>query len=240
MHGLNALLLILLLLVVSSNLFPNGGSLDVNETYNAEQLALYQSAHKGAYTLVRGTGNNIVLLPLKNTTISYQSIINLAASQNATALLPAGTHPTVVAGYKVQRKILRQNYASYGTSIGSISWNTGPQTSIYMIKPFSRGTITTVTTDILIDPVLDFGALTDPTDLEVMVALVRKNRQIMAQAPMQALGPTELLPGDAMLSDEDLKAVLRDNLDPTNAHMCCTTAMLSKSLGGVVAWWIRT
>lgn len=64
-----------------------------------------------------------------------------------------------------------------------------------MVKPLSRGTIKINSTSIFDNPLVDFGAFTDPTDIEIVLALIRKNRQIMAQLYMTQLGPLELTPG---------------------------------------------
>lgn len=102
------------------------------------------------------------------------------------ALLPPGTDISVLR-YEAHRKGILQHYDSFSTSVGSISWDTGAQTTIYMTKPFSRGSTKIASTDILDNPIIDFGALTDPTDIEVLLALFRKNRELMAQPSMQEL-----------------------------------------------------
>lgn len=213
---------------------PNADSLNSNATYDAEQRALYDTSREGAYTLVRGTGNNIALLPLKNATSDWKSIINLAKSQDPASLLPPNTHASVIKGYAAQRELLFKHYASSKTAVGSLSWNTGSQTTVYMIKPLSRGSIAINSTSILENPLIDYGALTDPTDVEFVLSLFLKNRQIMAQPSMQALGPTEISPGANITSDEDLKAKFRTLINPSNAHECCTLPMMKLELGGVV------
>ncbi|KAK0122039.1 hypothetical protein ONS95_010303 [Cadophora gregata] len=105
----------------TSNIEPNGGSLNTNSTYDAEQRALYDASREGAYTLTRGTGNNIALLPLKNATLNWEPIISLAKSQDPASILPPNTHPSVVKGYAAQRKLLFKHYSSSKTAIGSLS-----------------------------------------------------------------------------------------------------------------------
>lgn len=68
--------------------------------------------------------------------------MNLARSEDPASFLPPNADPTVLAGYVAQRNILAQKYGSFGAPVGSMSWNTGPDTTIYMVKPFSRGSIT--------------------------------------------------------------------------------------------------
>ncbi len=220
--------------IVTSNLEPNAGTLNTNATYDAEQRALYDSSRQGAYTLIRGTGNNIALVPLKNATSKWKSIIDQAKALDPASLLPPNTDPSVIRGYAAQREMLFKQYASSRTSVGSLSWNTGPETTVYMIKPLSRGSITITTTSVLDNPLIDFGALSDPTDLEFVLALYLKNRQIMQQPSMQALGPTEISPGGNSTYEEVLKTAFRARIQPSNAHECCTLPMLDLDLGGVV------
>jgi len=221
-------------LLVTSNVFPNADSVQNNATFFAEQLALYNSAHQGALTLTAQTGNNVVSLSLKETTTNWTALIALAASQNAVSLLPPGSDPTVIAGYAAQRKQILELYASYDSAIGSISWNTGATTSVYMVKPLSRGSVNINSTSIFDNPLVDFGAFTDPTDIELVLALIRKNRQIMAQPTMQQLGPTELTPGVGLTTDDQIKTAIRAQINPSIAHECCTLPMLPLEHGGVV------
>ncbi|KAL2060753.1 hypothetical protein VTL71DRAFT_9395 [Oculimacula yallundae] len=218
----------------TSNISPNADSLNTNASYDTEQRALYDTSREGAYTLTRGTGNNIALLPLKNTTSNWQSIISLAKSQIPSSLLPPNTHPSIIAGYTAQRAQLIKQYLSPKSAIGSLSWNTGSQTTVYTIKPLSRGSITINSTSVLDNPLIDFGSLTDPTDIEFVLSLFLKNRQIMSQPSMQLLGPVEISPGANLTSAEDLKSKIRTLLSPSNAHECCTLPMMKLELGGAV------
>lgn len=223
-----------MLSIVTSNHEPNGGSLNANATYDAEQHAIYESTRKGAYTLIRTTGNQNLALPLRNTTTSFKSIIDAARGRDAASVLPPNTDSTVLKGYEAQRERLLDQFNSLHSPIGSISWNTGPATTIYMLHPLSRGTIEISSTDPLANPVVDFRSLSDPTDLDNMLALFRKNRDIMATPSMQELGPTEIAPTGGFTTDEELKAALRASIQPSNAHQCCTLPMMKKAYGGVV------
>lgn len=139
----------------------------------------------------------------------------------------------MIKGYAAQRKQILQLYASYSSAIGSISWNTGATTSVYQVKPLSRGTIKINSTSIFDNPLVDFGALTDPTDIELVLALLKKNRQIMATPFIQQLGPTELTPGASLTTDDQLKAAIRAQINPSIAHQCCTLPMMPLAYGGV-------
>ena len=91
------------------------------------------------------------------------------------------------------------------------------------------------TTDPLADPVVDFASLSVESDLDILVAALRKNREFIASPAMQELGPIiELSPGANVTSDEDLKDAFRQLLAPTYSHPCCTCPMMPEELGGVV------
>ena len=222
---------------VTANLFPNADSLNTNTTYDAEQRAIYDATRGGAYTVTRGTGNNIMALPLSNITSNAASIISKASAYPAASALPSGAPDSVLKGYTAARKILLQQYASQRNSIATVSWNTGSTTSIYMVKPLSRGSVLVANaSDPLAEPRLDFNALADPTDLETTLAVLRKNRLVMASPFMQGLGPVEAGPaGVPGVEDEErLKAALRAAIVPSNAHPCCTAAIGKEKNGAVV------
>lgn len=84
------------------------------------------------------------------------------------------------------------------------------------------------------NPLIDFGSLTDSVDLEVVLVLFRKNCELTATPPMRVLGPTALSPGANLTTDAQLETALRGLIGPSNARMCCTAAMMKRELGGVV------
>jgi choline dehydrogenase-like flavoprotein len=119
-------------------------------------------------------------------------------------------------------------------AVGDISWNTGPETSIYMTRPLSRGSVKINSTSILTDPLIDFGAITDPTDLEMLLAIYLRNRDLMNSPDLAVLGPIETSPAPGVTDKEAIKELLKAKLQPSNAHECCTNAMLKREDGGVV------
>ncbi|KAI1133777.1 hypothetical protein F5Y10DRAFT_228540 [Nemania abortiva] len=219
----------------SSNVTPNSGSLDSNATYNAEQRALYDSDRAGAYTIVRSLSTNIAQLSLQLATGNYSAIAVEARSRDPAASLPNDVDPTVLEGYKKQRELLIQEFEGQGAAVGTLNWGTSSSSVIYNLKPLSRGTVNINSTDPLASPVLDYRTATDPIDLAVYVALFRRNRELFAAPDMASLGPVEASPFGAQLqTDEEIIAVLRQQINPSNGHQCCTAAMLPRDLGGVV------
>ncbi|KAI1300919.1 hypothetical protein F5Y03DRAFT_221830 [Xylaria venustula] len=219
----------------TSNITPNSGSLDSNATYNAEQEALYDTNRTGAYTIIRTLSTNIGQLSLQLATENYSAIAAEARARDPAASLPSDVDPTVLEGYKQQRELLIQQMEGEDAAIGTLYWGTSSTSLIYGLKPLSRGTVNINTTDPLVNPVLNYRTATDPTDLAVYVALFRKNRELFAAPDMASLGPTEASPFGAQLqTDEDIIAVLRQQISPGQAHQCCTAAMLPLDLGGVL------
>ncbi|KAF2662540.1 GMC oxidoreductase [Lophiostoma macrostomum CBS 122681] len=216
----------------TSNLFPNSGSLSSNATYATEQRALYDNGEPSAFDITATTGNLIIQLPLSNWTSNSSSIISTAKSQDPAQLLGGNPDPTVISGYRKQRDAVISNIN--GGAVGDISWSTGPTTSIYMTRPLSRGSITINSTSILDAPLIDFGAITDPTDLEILLAIYLKNRELMATPDIAVLGPIETSPAPGITDLEAIREALKKFLQPSNAHQCCTNAMMEKEDGGVV------
>lgn len=103
-------------------------------------------------------------------------------------------------------------------------------------RPLSRGSIMINSTDPLTVPLIDYRVYTDPTDLEVAVAIVRAARRFMSTAAMQELGAVEISPGVEVESDEDIVEAIASTLgEPTFGHLAGTCAMEERSLGGVVS-----
>lgn len=205
-----------------------------NQTYANEQLALYQSSRQGPYTITAQSGNTVVFLPLPNITSDYQSIINLASSQPLTVIHPSSADASILAGYSAQRSIVLRLYGSTNASVQETGWGGGNTVPITLVKPLSRGSIQINTSDVLGQPVIDFGVLSDPTDLETIIAALRINRAAIASPPMQELGLLELSPGANLTTDEELRVALKELIVPTYSHPCCTCAMMNREFGGVV------
>ena len=158
-----------------------------------------------------------------------------ARKRDAAAYLPPDTDPTVLAGYKAQRKIILDDLEGTDTPIGMIHWGTGNSVTLYFIRPLSRGSIIINSTNILVAPLVDFRTVTDPTDFDLFISLFKKSREIMNAPSMKILGPKEDLPfSEEITDDATLKEIFSTIMNPTTAHECCTASMRPKKHGGVV------
>ncbi|KAK3320154.1 hypothetical protein B0T19DRAFT_282750 [Cercophora scortea] len=220
----------------TNNKVPNSNTFANNATFNAEQRALYDAHQPSAYSIVATLSTNIAILSLRDATPSYHGIARSAANANPADSLPAGTDPTVLAGYAAQRALILSQFESPNIGVGTLSWGTGNAAQVYHLRPLSRGSVNIASTDPLAAPLIDYRTGTDPVDWRVYLAIFRKNRELFATPHMQALGPVEGAPfGLNVTTDEQIVAVMKDLVNPSNAHQCCTAAMLPKALGGVVS-----
>lgn len=205
-----------------------------DKTFAEEQLALYRTKRQGAYTICANSGNTVSFLPLPVVTAGFRSIINIAKSQFVEVFYPTDVHPSITAGYELQRKLVLDLYATTDTAVIENGFNGGASFPLTLLKPLSRGTVLINTTDPLQPPRIDWGAFTNPADVEIMIAAVRKQRELVATKAMLELGPVELAPGAILTSDEQLRAALRQQVVPTYSHLCSTCSMMKREYGGVV------
>lgn len=200
------------------------------------QLARYNAHQSSAYTIVKGLSPLFGTLALQDATTDYQAIIDDARAREPASSLPPDVDPTVLAGYTAQREVLLQQFQNPNLAVGVLYWDSSTQAQVYHLKPFSRGNLTINSTDPLANPVIDYRTATDPTDFAVIVALFRRLRAVMAAPSMTVLGPIEASPlSGKVQTDEEIIAVARDTLIPTNSHQCCSAPMLPLKLGGVVS-----
>lgn len=208
---------------------PNADDIETNKTFVAEQLELYWRQRQGAYTITHFSGNVVAFLPLPNVTSDYQTIAKLALSSNGSASSYAES-----AGYNAQRSIISKLYESTEASVQETGFSSGSTVPITLVKPLSRGSVSIVSDNVFDEPAVDFGTFTHPSDIEIMIAAVRKNREMLSQPSMQELQPIELAPGANVITDAALRAALRVSVQPTYSHPCCTNPMMPEKLGGVV------
>lgn len=185
-------------------------------------------------TIPHFSGSMVAFLPLENMTTSYQEILVSASAVNLTALTPAGTDPTITAGYKAQADQLLALYDSTKAAVEEVAWGGGDTVSVAMIRPFSRGTIKINSTDASDAPIIDFGTFSHPTDMDVAVESLKKVRQWMASAAMQEVEAKEIYPGANVTSDQQIADAIRNFATSSWQHPTSSCAMLKRKLGGVV------
>lgn len=96
--------------------------------------------------------------------------------------------------------------------------------SVCNLRPTSRGHVRMASADPLIYPKIDCNYLSTDSDREIAVRGLRMTRQIMAARALARHHPEEVLPGPAVVSDEELQAAASE-LGTTIFHPVGTCAM---------------
>lgn len=148
---------------------------------------------------------------------------------------PKGTDPTVIEGYYRQTELLANYLSSGRVAAQEVAFGGGAGLPVALEKPFSRGTININSTDPWIDPVVDYGVLSNPADLDVFVEMVKFIWKLYKTPAMQRLGATCTSPNPAFSADSDIRAAIKASVVPTFAHPCCTAPMMRREHGGVVS-----
>lgn len=113
-----------------------------------------------------------------------------------------GLDSSVLAGYDAQKTLVLEAYRSNTTSIQETGYNGGTVVPITLLKHLSRGSVLINSTSVFAAPLFDWGAMTFPTDLDILVASLRATRRMYADAAIQELGPVEVTPGAHLISDD--------------------------------------
>jgi choline dehydrogenase-like flavoprotein len=135
----------------------------------------------------------------------------------------------ILSGYEKQHAIIIKDIDS--EAVGGSSWNTGPETSIYMTRSLSRGYIKVNLTNILDARLIDYGTLTDPTDLDMSYAIYMNNREPIATPDLAVLHPIGTAPASGVSNEQDIEEKIRATLQPSNAYQCCTVDTMPREYG---------
>ncbi|KAI5779573.1 hypothetical protein EDC01DRAFT_305609 [Geopyxis carbonaria] len=214
----------------------NPTNLTTNATFAAEQLARYYASASGPYTLARGAGG--AFLPLSQI-LPAAALPGLLASFTTPPPAAAAAAAAVRAGYQRQAHLLRAFHAANRLTASESSFVADCGLAQSLQKPLSRGRITLASASPFAAPVVDYGVLSHPADLAVLVALTRVNRALFTQPALAKLGPKLTLPDPEAVTDRQLEEVVRENLQPSMAHPCCTTPMGRRGEGAVVDGRLR-
>ncbi len=91
-------------------------------------------------------------------------------------------------------------------------------------KPKSRGTIRARTPNVKDKPEIIFNYLQQQEDIDGFRACVRLTREIIAQKAMEPYRDSEIQPGEAVQSDEDIDAFVRSAVESAY-HPSCACRM---------------
>ena len=170
---------------------------------------------------------------LPTVTEDYESIVTRYEAQDPAEFLPEDTHPTVLKGYsafqKLHAKLMRSTdsnwlwFPLFGTPGGIVM-------SEHIV---SHGTVNIDPANPDAEPIVDYRALSNPIDLDIMVENIRYMRKYFQTKDFAPWNPTETVPG-INVEGEALREWIRQVLVPSNFHPVATASKKPRELGGVV------
>ena len=222
---------------LSNTVFLNPLTITSNASFNASAFAQYEKDRQGPYSL--GRGNAFAFLSFQRFSSKYRAIASSLAQQSPTQYLPVrySNIPVLLAGFNKQRDILINRFLGDDAAVGEIPIQPWGHVTVALQKPLSRGTIILNTTDPQAPPIVQWNALMNPVDGQILSELVRWNRMHWARKELSVYDPVELLPGAQYQSDQDIvhQSAKAGILDPTYAHPSGGCSMMPEALGGCVS-----
>ena len=214
---------------------PDPNDLFTNQTFIAEAQAEFDANRTGPLTIA--SGNCAAFLPLN--VIAPDTFNQIAAkyeAQDPAAYLPAGADLTIVAGYQAQKTALANAMRSSGAAMYNLFLRGSNQEgSLVFLHPLSRGTVNINPQDpYFAHPVVDYRALTNPADADILVEFTHFTRRYFLETSLQTYDPVEAWPGANVTEPADIVDALRSVMIPSSFHPIGTAAMMPRALGGVV------
>ncbi|KAF6811571.1 glucose oxidase [Colletotrichum musicola] len=170
---------------------------------------------------------------LPTMTTEFEAIAARYEAQDPAEFLPADTHPSVVAGYAAFQRLHAKLLRSKNANAMWLPLQGRAGGIVMSMHVASHGTINIDPANPESDPVVDYRALSNPTDLDVMVEIIEFMRRYMASPDFAPHSPRETSPG-AGVTGEALRDWIRAQYIPTNFHPIATAAKKPLEMGGVV------
>ncbi|KAI5250271.1 hypothetical protein E4T43_00215 [Aureobasidium subglaciale] len=201
-----------------------------NHTLMSQFGAMYQANRTGPWTAGPPDGNAFPALSfLSNRSLS---IITKAQTQKASDFLPSDVHQTVLTGFDAQRGLLVNALQDPKRAVYELlNFNYGAFSNVNM-RPFSRGTVKLKSSRPFDPPIIDPRYGSNPVDLDVLLASIVYNRQVLGTTSMKLLEPLQVNPR-LNATDQEIMDFIKGNIQ-TEFHPSGTCAMLPLDLGGVV------
>jgi choline dehydrogenase len=133
---------------------------------------------------------------------------------------------------KAMAKAIRSPNTAFYNQVLSGAGSSGTMVNLH---PLSRGTVNINPSDPFnTEPVVDYRALSNPVDLDVMIEFINFTRRYFFETRLADFGPRQTSPPDYVQEPADLARFLQQVISPSEFHPSGTCAMLPKELGGVV------
>jgi choline dehydrogenase-like flavoprotein len=91
-------------------------------------------------------------------------------------------------------------------------WGTGFSCHVCLLRPVSRGTVALQSTDPMLAPAIDPNFLGEEADMEAMVAGFKTTKRLLDAPALKALQTSDIFT-QGVVSDDDIRAVLRERVD---------------------------
>jgi choline dehydrogenase len=164
----------------------------------------------------------------------YEDIAKKYDAQSPAEFLPADSHPTVIEGYKQQKRIHSKDLRSKGVSFFKHFITGTPTSTPQNVRSVSRGTVKINTTAPESEVIVDYRAASNPIDLDVLVEIIKFLRRYMTIGELAQYNATEIAPGPRYQTDEQVREWIRGQLIPSVYHPIGTTSKMAREWGGVV------
>ncbi|KAI0894461.1 putative GMC oxidoreductase [Annulohypoxylon nitens] len=222
--------------IVLANFTTHPSPLDMfgNPNFTDWAQEVWRANKTGPYSM--GIGNAAAWLSLPVISPRFESIASKLENQDHAAQLPPDTDETVIAGYSAQMKNMAASIRSSNTAFyNHVLSGAGSSGSLIDLHPLSRGSVNINITDPFnSEPIVDYRALSNPVDIDVMVEFIRFTKRYFFETRLKELHPRQVQPPDYVNEPEDLAGFLAENLSPSEFHPSGTCAMMPRELGGVV------
>ncbi|KAL2129298.1 hypothetical protein VTI74DRAFT_7960 [Chaetomium olivicolor] len=206
-----------------------------NATFIAEAQAQFAVNRTGPMSIASGNCGSWLSLQVI-APMAWQDIARRYESQDPAAYLRSDTDKSVIAGYRAQQQALARSMRSKDSATYNFFLRGGHEEgSVVYLHPVSRGTVHINRADPFFSPPeVDYRALSNPVDLEVLVEFTRFTRRFFHETRMKDFNPVELTPGSDITTPEQIEAWLCAGMVPSSFHPIGTAAMMPRHLGGVV------
>ncbi|KAI5849659.1 GMC oxidoreductase-domain-containing protein [Morchella snyderi] len=216
-----------------TNLAFSSQNLTSNATLAAYYRELYKTNKTGPYTV--SAGNALAFVSTNSFTNKTSELVAKGRNQNETYLSP-GIGSSVTAGYKKQRDLLLDIWDSSDAATIEYSVGSAGPLVISLSHALSRGDIRASSLDPFSPPSVDWRAFENPLDMQLMIDAFRAGRRLMQTPAMAELGATETATANVK-TDAQIVDYLKNTMSPSFSHVCCTSPMMPKEMGGVKSIW---
>jgi choline dehydrogenase-like flavoprotein len=164
---------------------------------------------------------------------NYQTLAARYEAQSPGAYLAPGTDASVVAGYAEFQRLHAKMLRSPDSTFMWLPLANAPFLLPVAQHITSMGTINIDPANPTAEPVVDYRALSNPIDMDIVIEMIQFWRRYIRSAAFAAYGPIELTPPPDMNGDA-LKQWIRDNYISSVYHPIGTASKKPRRLGGVV------